>query len=86
MEMPGVEAVIRLDRDEAMILSDLLSRWEERDGVSQPEHICEWVALWNLLCLLESALGDVQLNPEYDGLVADARSRLKGADDANGQP
>jgi hypothetical protein len=66
-----------------MVLSDLLHRWEQRDGVGEPEHKAEWIALWNMSCLLESNLAEV-LDPAYNRLIEDARMRLTvnhGTDD-----
>jgi hypothetical protein len=47
------DVVIRLTHDEALVLFELLHRWEDQDRVTQPEHHADYVALWNLSCLLE---------------------------------
>jgi hypothetical protein len=77
---PHVDAVrddvtIRLSHDEAVVLFELLHRWEEHGQVAQPEYRAEQVALWNLSSLLESVLVD-PFDPAYGSLVANARTRL----------
>ena len=50
------EVSISLTADEALILFDLLHRWEDDDRVSARQHASEQVALWNLSALLEREL------------------------------
>jgi hypothetical protein len=71
------DVVIRLTHDEALVLFELLHRWEDQDRVTQPEHHADYVALWNLSCLLERELVE-PLDPAYDHLVNEARTRLAG--------
>lgn len=42
------DVTISLTADEALVLFDLLHRWEDDDRVSAPQHASEQVALWNL--------------------------------------
>jgi hypothetical protein len=77
------EVMIRLSRDEALVLFDWLHRSEGHDGVSLLELDGERVALWNLSALLERELAE-PFKPEYERLVAEARGRLASSrtDDA----
>ncbi|GAA2114876.1 hypothetical protein [Nocardioides bigeumensis] len=74
MPEPG-DVVISLSADEALILFDLLHRWEGEERISPPLHAGEQVALWNLSCLLERELLE-PFDARYGELVAGARSRL----------
>jgi hypothetical protein len=47
------DVTISLTSDEALVLFDLLHRWEDADSVTAPEHQAEQVALWSLSALLE---------------------------------
>jgi hypothetical protein len=47
------DVTITLTADEALVLFELLHRWEDADRVSAPQHKGEQVALWNLSALLE---------------------------------
>jgi hypothetical protein len=71
------EVVLRLTRDEALVLFELLHHWEDQDRVTQPEHHADQMALWNLSCLLERELIE-PFDPAYDRLVNEARTRLAG--------
>ncbi|KJK11750.1 hypothetical protein UB45_10860 [Terrabacter sp. 28] len=73
------DVTISFSSDEALILFDLLHRWEDKDRVSAPEHKAEQVALWNLSALLESQLSE-PFDPLYSELVTKARERLSPAD------
>jgi hypothetical protein len=73
--MSDPNVTISLTPDEALILFDLLHRWEDDEQVSAPEHQAEQVALWNLSVLLERELSQ-PFNPRYEDLVSDARTRL----------
>ncbi len=66
---------IALTADEALVLFDLLHRWEDDDRVSPPQHASEQVALWNLSALLERELRE-PFDSRYADLVDQARSRL----------
>ena len=75
------DVVIRLTHDEALVLFELLHHWEDQDRVTQPEHHADQVALWNLSGLLERELAG-PLDPAYDHLINEARTRL--ADESEG--
>src|SRR5713101_6236224 len=55
--------VIQLSRDEALVLYELLHRWEEHGQVAEPEHHAERVALWNLSATLERELAQPSILP-----------------------
>jgi hypothetical protein len=71
------DVVIRLTRDEALVLFGLLYHWEDQDRVTQPKHHADQVALWNLSCLLERELAG-PFDPAYDRLISEPRTRLAG--------
>ena len=73
--MPDTDVTISLTSDEALILFDVLHRWEDEDRVSAPSHQAERVALWNLSALLEREPRE-PFDPRYADLVTDARARL----------
>lgn len=75
MDAAADDVVIRLRQDGALVLYELLHRWEEREP-ARPEHHAEHVALWNLSALLESELTQ-PFDPGYDKLVSAARTRLR---------
>ena len=69
------EVTITLTSDEALVLFELLHRWEDGDCVRSPEHKGEQVALGSLSALLERELRE-PFDSRYDYLVAAARDRL----------
>lgn len=69
------DVTITLTSDEALVLFELLHRWEDADQVSAPQHKGEQVALWNLSALFERELRE-PFDPQYADLVAAARARL----------
>ena len=73
------DVTITLTSDEALVLFELLHRWEDADVVSPPQHEGEQVALWNLSALLERVLVE-PFSPDYTRLVTEARTRLTSTD------
>lgn len=69
------DVTIQLTGDEALVLFDLLHRWEDDEQVSAPRHGAEQVALWNLSAGLERVLVD-PFSPNYGQLLSEARARL----------
>jgi hypothetical protein len=69
------DVTITLTSDEALVLFELLHRWEDTDRVSTPQHKGEQVALWNLSALLERELTE-PFDSQYGDLVAAAKARL----------
>lgn len=65
---------ISLDPDTALVLFDLLSRFDKADQLAF-EDGAEKVALWHLLCALERILTE-PLAPNYRELLNLARDRL----------
>jgi hypothetical protein len=70
---------ITLTSDEALVLYDLLHRWEDAEQVSPPEHKGEQVALWAMSAQLERRLVE-PFDALYGDLVAGARDRLTPID------
>ena len=68
---------IDLTSDEALVLFDLLSRWDdsERFEVGDP---AERRVLWNLLAELERRLAE-PFAPDYASLLDAARARVRDA-------
>lgn len=77
--MPDAPVTISLTSDEALILFDLLHRWEDEDRVGGIQHHAEKVALWNLSALLERELRE-PFDPRYTDIVSAARTRLVPAE------
>ncbi|WP_101526314.1 hypothetical protein [Nocardioides houyundeii] len=69
------DVTITLTSDEALVLFELLHRWEDAEQVTAPQHKSEQVALWSLSALLERELRE-PFDPRYNHLVAAARERL----------
>jgi hypothetical protein len=66
---------LELTRDEALVLFELLNRYNDSKSLTVVE-TGENAALQNLLCLLEKELPEPFL-PNYEELVRQARERLK---------
>lgn len=67
-----------LSADEALVLFEFLSRWQETgtfDLVDQAEQR----VLWDVLASLEKNLAE-PFSPEYGSLVAEARTRLRDSE------
>ena len=75
----ATHVTVSLTADEALVLFDLLHRWEAGSGVTGPEHAAEQVALWNLSALLEGQLSE-PFEARYSELVASARARLASSE------
>lgn len=65
---------LKLSSEEALVLFDLLTRFEQSDRLAI-EHSGETAALWGLLAALERELVD-PFRSNYSDLVSDARDRL----------
>ncbi len=72
------EVVISLTADEALVLSDWLSRFIEA-GATHIEDQAELRALWNLDCLLEREVP--VFRSDYGELLQQARDRLRDPED-----
>ena len=77
--MANEDIPISLTGDEALVLFDLLHRWEGDGEVGAPRHDAERVALWSLSALLERVLWE-PLDPRYAELVSAARARLTASE------
>lgn len=72
--MAGI--TLELSEDAALILFDLLHRWEETHEHARPAlDVAERVAVWELSAALERSISEPFL-PNYEELVASARARL----------
>jgi hypothetical protein len=73
--------VVRLTRDEALVLSDWLRRCEEEDALADvTSDPAEVIALDALSALLEPELVEL-FDPNYLELVEAARQRLRSSSD-----
>jgi|SwirhisoilCB3_FD_contig_31_15457833_length_991_multi_2_in_0_out_0_2 hypothetical protein len=71
------KVLIELTRPEALVLFELLARWNERgSGDIHLEHQAEQRVLWDIEATLESALVE-PLMPDYQDRLAQARQRIK---------
>jgi len=66
---------LELTGDEALVLFEFLSRFEDKGALSVEDQ-AEERALWNLRCLLQKQLVEM-FDPKYKELVAAARDRLR---------
>ena len=71
------DVVVTLTSDEALVLFDVLHRWEEAGAITEPGNDGERVALWNLSALLEPLLTE-PFEQDYAERVAAAKIRLAG--------
>jgi hypothetical protein len=71
------EVTIGLSKDEALVIFDLLHRWEGANTIDPVLLPGEQAALWNLSCALERVLTE-PFGREYGQLISDARARLHG--------
>jgi hypothetical protein len=74
----NVQVQLELSREEAPVLFDWMSRFDERKDVVF-EDSAEQRVLWDIECMLESALVE-PLQPDYNELVARARATVRDAD------
>lgn len=73
--MAESEVSVSLTGDEALVLFEMLHRWEDEERVSAPRNEAEEVALWNLSAALEKVLRE-PFSSEYARLVSEAQARL----------
>jgi hypothetical protein len=69
------EVTVTLSSDEALVLFELLHRWEDSGELGNVLLPGEQTALWALSALLESRLVE-PFEANYRELVSDARQRL----------
>jgi hypothetical protein len=72
--MTEEKVAIELSKAEALVLFDLLARFD-RDDELAVEHQSEKRVLWNIHCSLERALVE-PFSPDYAELLAEARGRV----------
>lgn len=71
----AMEVVLRLTRDEALVLFDWIVRFNTREGESFSDP-AEQRVLWDIEALLESTLVE-PFDPQYVRLLAQARERVR---------
>lgn len=72
--MTEEKVVIELSNAEALVLFDLLARFD-KDDVLTFEYQSEKRVLWNIHCSLERVLVE-PFSPDYAELLAEARGRV----------
>jgi hypothetical protein len=73
----GQSVTLVLPPAEALVLFELLARWEQTDAASVPlEHQAEQRVLWNILCMLERELGEPFM-PDYQFWLDRARELVR---------
>jgi hypothetical protein len=70
------DVTVSLSSDEALVLFELLHRWEDADTIDPVLLPGERTALWSLSNALERVLTQ-SFAPNYDELLAGARARLR---------
>ena len=73
--MSNEEVIVKLTKDEAIVLFEFLSRFSDKDTLDI-EHQAEERALWNLTYLFEKELAE-PFCKDYGNLLEAARDRLK---------
>jgi hypothetical protein len=73
------EARLRLSRDEAIVLFELLSRYTDT-GALTIEDQAEQRVLWDLCSMLESQLHE-PISPDYDDMLERARAAVRDSTD-----
>ncbi|MBC8045135.1 MAG: hypothetical protein IAF08_16975 [Rhizobacter sp.] len=68
--------LIDLSSDEALVLLDWLYRFNEREHPSLFQDQAEQRVLWDLECVLEKLSVEI-FKPDYEGLVAKAREKVR---------
>ncbi len=66
---------INLNRSEALVLFELLTRYSDSDRL-EIEDQAEQRVLWDICCSLESSLSE-PLHPEYKSFLEDARDLVR---------
>jgi hypothetical protein len=72
----GEKVTMELSSSEALVLFELLSRWEQKKAAVPTEDQAEEQALWNFLPVLESTLVEPFM-PDYLDRLTRARERLR---------
>ena len=68
------EVEIKLTKDEALVLFDVMSRFSNEDKLCIQDQ-AEERALWNLTCVLEKELAE-PFSKNWQSIIEAARSRL----------
>jgi hypothetical protein len=68
---------ISLNRDEAIVLFEFLTRYSEAPQKLRIEHQSEQRVLWDMQAQLESTLQEPINNPSYEKRVAEARESVR---------
>ena len=74
--MDGTTVDLALSRDEALVLFEMLFRYEQQ-GLLPKRNETENQVLWNLMVCLEESLRE-PFGAEYEELFLQARERLSG--------
>ncbi|WP_020405795.1 hypothetical protein [Hahella ganghwensis] len=69
------EVSIKLTKDEALVLFELLSRFSDEDKLSIEDQ-AEQRALWNLTCIFEKVLAE-PFSENWSDIISEARERLR---------
>lgn len=75
------DITLTLDEDAALVLFDLIGRWDYDEEALEVRDEGETIAMWKLMGTLESNVNGM-FDPNYAELVARAKARLRG--DADG--
>lgn len=72
------DVIVTMTADEALVLFELLHRWEDAEAIDPVLLPGEQAALWSLSCALERVMSE-PFKAEYGDLVVQARARLAAA-------
>ena len=78
----GEGVTVRLSHDEALVLSDLLHRWEETNSLNELsifEDKAERVVLWDLCASFDPTIDEV-FRDDYSARLSQARRAILGGD------
>ena len=77
--MPSPSSItIELSNDEALVLFEFLSRFDEEGNYSFQDQ-AEQRVLWDLACILEKQIVEL-FSPHYDEALKAAREKVRDAD------
>ena len=83
--MNGERVIIELSGMQALVLFDLLTRWEITDADDvHIEHQAEERVLWDILAMLESVLVE-PFKPDYHDLLKLARQAVQDTEEGQGR-
>ncbi len=78
----GNDVSVRLNYEEAFVLSNLLHRWQQANSLHEPslfEDKAEQIVLWDLCASLEPTIDEV-FSDDYSDRLSESRRGVRGSD------